>query len=274
MIRLMGILNVTPDSFSDGGAYLSPGAAVDRALRMIDEGADVIDVGPESTRPGAEPVSAEVQIERAVPVIEGIREHDRSVTISIDTRLAVVARSAIEAGASMVNDVRALRDDGELAGVVASSGVELVLMHMRGRPAEMQRGGGPVYDDVIDEITSFLAERVAHAESHGVDRGRIIVDPGIGFGKRTEDNLRILRELRRFTELGLPVLVGASRKRFIGGVLSIDEPSDRLAGSLACAAIAVMSGASILRVHDVRETVEVARMCEAVSVERSGATCG
>ncbi len=264
MIRLMGILNVTPDSFSDGGAYLSPSVAVDRALRMIDEGADIIDVGPESTRPGAEPVSANVQIQRAVPVIEGIRRRDRSVTISIDTRLAEVAGSAIQAGANMVNDVSALRDDDGLVDVVASSGVDLVLMHMRGRPAEMQRGGGPVYDDVIDEIVSFLGERVAHAESCGVDRRRIIVDPGIGFGKQAEDNLRILRELRRFTIIGPPVLVGASRKRFIGGVLSIDEPGDRLAGSLACAAMAVMGGASILRVHDVKETAEVTRMCEAV----------
>ncbi len=264
MILLMGILNVTPDSFSDGGAYLSPGVAVDHALRMIDEGADIIDVGPESTRPGAEPVSANVQIQRAVPVIEGIRRHDRSVTISIDTRLAEVAGSAIQAGANMVNDVSALRDDDGLVDVVASSGVDLVLMHMRGRPAEMQCGGGPVYDNVIDEIVSFLGERVAHAESCGVDRDKIIVDPGIGFGKQAEDNLRILRQLRRFTQIGPPVLVGASRKRFIGGVLSIDEPSDRLAGSLACAVMAVMNGASILRVHDVKETAEVARMCEAV----------
>ena len=264
MIRLMGILNVTPDSFSDGGAYASPEVAVDRALRMIDEGADIIDVGPESTRPGAEPVSAGVQIRRAVPVIEGTCERDHCVTTSIDTRLAEVARAAIDAGANMVNDVSAFRDDGALAGVVASSGVELVLMHMKGTPSDMQRGGGPVYDDVIDEIISFLEERVAHAESCGVDRARIIVDPGIGFGKRVEDNLRILRELRRLTQIGPPVLVGASRKRFIGGVLSIDVPSDRLAGSLACATMAVMNGASILRVHDLKETADVARMCKAV----------
>jgi dihydropteroate synthase len=261
----MGILNVTPDSFSDGGAYLSSDAAVDRALRMIDEGADIIDVGPESTRPGAAAVSAAAQIERAVPVIKGIRRHDRGVTISIDTRLAGVARAAIDAGADVVNDVSALRDDARMVELVALSGAVVVLMHMKGSPADMQCGGGPVYDDVIDEIVSFLRERVAFAESCGVDRGKIIVDPGIGFGKRVEDNLRILRELRRFREIGPPVLVGASRKRFIGSVLSIDEPRDRLAGSLACAAVAVMNGAWILRVHDVKETVELARTCEAVS---------
>ena len=186
------------------------------------------------------------------------------MTISIDTRLAEVARAAIQAGASMVNDVSALRDDGELAGVVASSGVELVLMHMKGTPSDMQRGGGPVYDDVIDEIISFLEERVAHAESSGVARDKIIVDPGLGFGKRTGDNLRILRELRRLTQIGLPVLVGASRKSFIGGAAEIDDPADRLPASLACAAIAVMNGASILRVHDLKETADAARMCEAV----------
>lgn len=273
MVRVMGILNLTPDSFSDGGALDSPEAAVDAGLRMIDAGADIIDVGPESTRPGAEAINSAVQIERAIPVIAGIRRRTERATISIDTRLADVARAAIDAGARMVNDVSALRDDDAMAQVVASSGVEVVLMHMRGTPADMQRGGGPEYEDAVAEIIAFLRERIEFAISRGIDRERIIVDPGIGFGKRIGDNLRILRELRRFTELGLPFLVGASRKRFIGSVLSIDQPRERLAGSLACAAMAVMNGAAILRVHDVKETVEVVRMCGAVLGNSVGETC-
>ncbi|MGD2109149.1 MAG: dihydropteroate synthase [Phycisphaerae bacterium] len=261
---VMGVLNVTPDSFSDGGAYPSHEAAIARALEMIDEGAGIIDVGPESTRPGSGGVSEEEQIARAIPVIRGLRERHARVGISIDTRAARVAKEAIEAGADMVNDVSALRDDPELVEVVASSGAAIVLMHMRGTPAEMQGGGGPKYEDVVGEIAAFLSKRADWARQHGVDAERIIVDPGIGFGKRVEHNLAILKHLDRFVGLGHPVLVGASRKSFIGHVLEVPEPKRRLAGSLGCAAIAVMAGVSIIRVHDVRETVEVVRMCSSI----------
>lgn len=261
----MGVLNVTPDSFSDGGAYLAPDNAVARALQMIDEGAGIIDVGPESTRPGvAPPVSANEQIARAIPVIEAIRVANADIPISIDTRLAAVAKAALAAGADMVNDVSALRADPAMIEVVAASGATLVLMHMRGTPADMQAGGGPDYDDVIGEIAAFLDERRQYAADHGVDPTRIVLDPGIGFGKRVEHNLLILRHLDRFVALGQPVLVGASRKSFIGHTLGIEDPKDRLAGSLACAAMAAMAGAAIVRAHDVRTTVDVVRMCAAV----------
>jgi dihydropteroate synthase len=261
---VMGVLNVTPDSFSDGNEYFEPARAVERAFGMISEGADIIDVGPESTRPGAQPVSAAEQIARAIPVIEAIREKDDRVAISIDTRLASVARAALSAGADMVNDVSALRDDPEMVEVVAASGTAVVLMHIRGVPADMQRGGGPQYDDVVGEVAAFLDERRGYAVSRGIDPSRIIFDPGIGFGKRVEHNLLIMRHLDRFVALGQPVMVGASRKSFIGSVLGIEEPKHREAGSLACVAIAVMAGAAIVRVHDVRPAVEVVRLCSAI----------
>ncbi len=262
----MGVLNVTPDSFSDGGAYLAPDNAVARALQMIDEGAGIIDVGPESTRPGvAPPVSANEQIARAIPVIDEIRAANADVPISIDTRLAAVAKAALAAGADMVNDVSALRADPAMIEVVAASRATVVLMHMRGTPADMQAGGGPHYYDLVGEIAAFLDERRQYAADHGVDPPRIVLDPGIGFGKRVEHNLLILRHLDRFVALGQPVLVGASRKSFIGHTLEIEDPKERLAGSLACAAMAAMGGAAIVRAHDVRATVEVVRMCAAVS---------
>ncbi len=265
---VMGILNVTSDSFSDGGHYLQTADAVGRALEMIDEGADIIDVGPESTRPGAQDIPAKEQIARANPVIEGIRERNDAIPLSIDTRLAVVAASALQAGADMVNDTSALRDDSTMVNIVAKTGVPIVLMHRRGTPATMQQGGGPQYDDVIGEICSFFRERMEFATKRGVATSSIILDPGIGFGKRTEHNLLILRHLDRLVALGQPLMVGASRKRMIGSVCGTGSnpvpETQRLAGSLACAAIAVMAGAAILRVHDVRETVEVVRMVSAV----------
>ena len=261
---IMGILNVTPDSFSDGGEYLDPKAAVAHAEAMIAEGADIIDVGPESTRPGADPVPAAEQIRRAVPVIHAIRERNERVVISIDTRLADVAREAIAAGATMVNDVSALQDDPDMAAVVASSGVTVVLMHRRGTPADMQNGGGPHYHDVVAEIEQFLRQRRDDAVRRGIDASRIILDPGIGFGKRTEHNLMILRHLDRFVALGHPLLVGASRKQFIGAVLGIEAPERREVGSLACAAVATLAGAAILRVHAVRTSFETVRVCAAI----------
>ncbi len=257
---VMGILNVTPDSFSDGGEFVDPAIAVDRAVQMVDEGASIIDVGPESTRPGSAPVSAEEQIRRAVPVIARIRERLPDTTISIDTRLSPVAEEAIAAGADMVNDVSALRDDPRMAQVVARTGVSVVLMHRRGTSADMQTDGGPHYEDVVAEIAEFLRERVAVAIAAGIKQDRIVIDPGLGFGKRVEHNLQIMNRLREFVALGSPVLMGASRKRFLGATMNIDDPKNRVAASIASAVIAADAGASIVRAHDVRDTVESLRV--------------
>ncbi len=268
---VMGILNVTPDSFSDGGEHVNRSDAVTRALEMIDEGADVIDVGPESTRPGSQPVPADEQITRAIPVIEDLRQRNDGISISIDTRLARVAEAALDAGADIINDTSALRDDPAMVDLAAGAAVDVVLMHRRGAPADMQDGGGPRYDDLIDEMTTFFEQRVRYAAEHGIDRSRIVIDPGIGFGKRVEHNLLILRRLDRLVALGQPVLVGASRKSFIGAILGEADPgrwdgsTSREAASLACAVIAATAGASILRVHDVRATVEAIRVCNAVT---------
>lgn len=261
---------MTPDSFSDGGAYFERDAAVDRALQMIDEGADIVDVGPESTRPGSSPVSVEEQIRRAAPVIEGIRRHNVAITISIDTRLAPVAQAALEAGANMINDISALREDEEMAGLAAKHEVPVVLMHMRGRPLDMQAGGGPQYDDVVGEVRDFLEQRRDHAVACGIEASRIVLDPGLGFGKRREDNLLLLKNIDRLADLGHPVLIGASRKSFIGEVLDLESPDMRLAGSIACALLTTTSGADILRVHDVKETVEAMRMFRAVREAGNG----
>lgn len=261
---VMGVVNVTPDSFSNGGEYLATEHAVAHALDMIAEGAEIIDVGPESTRPGSHPVPAQEQIARAIPVIKGIRaKHDR-IAISIDTRLAPVAKAATEAGADIVNDVSALRDDPAMLDCVAGAGAGLVLMHMRGRPADMQAGGGPHYRDLLGEVTSFLEERRRYAVQGGIEPSGIIFDPGIGFGKRVEDNLLILRHLDKLAALGQPLMVSASRKSFIGRVLDIEDPKRRTAPSLACAAVAVMAGASIVRTHEVPATIETVRICAAI----------
>lgn len=265
----MGILNVTPDSFSDGGIYTTVDDAVRRALVMIGEGAAIIDVGPESTRPGSNPVPEATQRERAIPVIEALRRADPKIAISIDTRIASVARAALAAGADMVNDVSALRDDPAMITVVAETNAAVVLMHRRGTPADMQRDGGPGYEDVTREITEFLRERIGWAVARGVEKSQIIIDPGIGFGKRVAHNLQIIRDMGRFAQIGPPVLVGASRKAFVGAVLAIDDPEQRDNASAACAAMAVLGGASIVRAHDVRRTVEAVRLAEAVrDVER------
>lgn len=252
----MGILNVTPDSFSDGGEFADPEIAVDRAVQMVEEGASIIDVGPESTRPGSVPVSADEQIRRAIPVLSRIRERLPDITISIDTRLSGVAERAVDAGADMVNDVSALRDDARMVDVVARLGVTVVLMHRRGTSEHMQQGGGPLYENVIAEIGEFLTERAVFAVAAGIKQDRLILDPGLGFGKRVEDNLRIMDRLQAFVALGFPVLVGASRKRFLGAALDIEEPKDRVAASVACALIAADAGAAIVRAHDVRETAQ------------------
>lgn len=248
----MGIMNVTPDSFSDGGVHFDPKIAVESALQMEREGAEVIDVGGESTRPGAEPVSALAELERVLPVIEGIRAHS-DVPISIDTTKSEVARAALEHGADLVNDVSALRFDRKLAEVVRDAGVPVILMHMRGEPRTMQKDIH--YDDLIGEIKQELRQRVDAAKGSGIDPAQILVDPGIGFGKTFEHNIEILGRLAEFREIA-PVVLGASRKAFVGHYTGQPAGPERLAGSLAAVAAAVLAGAAMVRVHDVRETVE------------------
>ena len=253
----MGVLNVTPDSFSDGGRYLDVDQAVEHAGRMAAAGADIIDVGGESSRPGAEPVSADEELRRVVPVIERLGR----LTVSIDTTKALVAERALSSGARIVNDISALRFDERMVDVVRDAGAGLVLMHMKGTPQTMQQEAQ--YAQVVTDVLGFLRARVAFAIARGIAREQIAVDPGIGFGKTVEHNLRLLAHLDEFRLLGCPVLVGASRKSFIGKVLG-READDRLSGSVAVAAWAVTHGAKIVRVHDVAETADVVRMIEAV----------
>lgn len=266
---LMGILNVTPDSFSDGGKYTDPEKAVQRALRMQEEGADIIDIGGESTRPGAEPVPVKEELRRVCPVIEELVDKVE-VPLSIDTYKAEVAEKAIELGVDMINDVSALRFDPNMVKVAKEYDVPIVLMHMKGMPKDMQIN--PFYEDVVKEVLSFLAERKKFAISKGIDKEKIILDPGIGFGKRTgkgiEDNCEILKRLKEFKVLGSPILVGPSRKTFIGNVckdgnepLPVDE---RLEGTLAAVAIAVFNGADMVRVHDVKEVKRCLRLLDFV----------
>jgi dihydropteroate synthase len=254
----MGILNVTPDSFSDGGAFADADTAVAYADRMVADGVAIIDVGPESTRPGAHPVDPPEQIRRSIPVIRQIRRRHPHVGLSIDTQSAVVARAALEAGADAVNDISALRHDPDMAGVVADRRAVVILMHMQGTPATMQRD--PTYCDVTAEVTAFLRNRAAVAVSVGIEPHRIILDPGIGFGKTVDHNLELLRRLPEIVRIGFPVLLGVSRKAFIGKILDLSDPRSRLAGSLACAAAAALFGARIIRAHDVRETVQAVRL--------------
>jgi dihydropteroate synthase len=250
----MGIVNVTPDSFSDGGLYLDAPAAVAHAQRLLAEGADILDVGGESTRPGAERVSAREELRRVLPVVEGIAA--TGAQISIDTSKASVAAAAVEAGASLVNDVSALRADPAMAGVVADSGAECCLMHMLGEPRTMQRD--PRYSDVVDEVKAFLSERLEFAVGEGISEELVMLDPGIGFGKTVEHNLELLDRLDELTELGRPLVVGTSRKSFIARVIAdsqgpggSDERGRRLAGTIATNVLALERGASVFRVHDV-----------------------
>jgi dihydropteroate synthase len=246
--RVVGIVNVTPDSFSDGGRYMEPNAAVARALELEREGAAYIDVGGESTRPGAEPVSAVEELRRVMPVLEGLRATGLRAAVSIDTSKVSVARAAVAAGASLVNDVTAFRAEPELASLVAELKVDCCLMHMRGDPRTMQRQAH--YDDVVAEVLEFLEQRVSHALAAGIARERITIDPGIGFGKSAEHNLELLSRLEEITALGLPVLIGPSRKSFLGAVTG--KPSDdRLPGTIATCVMAFERGASMFRVHDV-----------------------
>jgi dihydropteroate synthase len=247
----MGILNATPDSFSDGGVFQTLEKAVARGLQMVEQGADIIDIGGESTRPGAKPVQTLEEIERTVPIIGKLREQS-DVLISIDTQKVEVARAAIAAGADIVNDVSALADP-EMASVAAETGAGLVLMHMQGNPETMQND--PRYDDVVSNVWDFLEERMAFAVGRGVAEAQIVLDPGIGFGKSDEHNLALLNGISALAAAGRPVLIGASRKSFLGRLLG-REVDDRLAGSLAAATVAAMRGAHILRVHDVKESCD------------------
>jgi dihydropteroate synthase len=256
--RIMGVVNVTPDSFSDGGDFLDPLAAVAHARRLVAEGADILDVGGESTRPGAEPVSALAETERVAPVLDGLV--GVGVPVSIDTSKAAVAAAAIEHGASIVNDVTALADP-EMAAVCAGAGVEVCLMHMQGEPRTMQER--PAYDDVVDDVRAFLAERIEAAVAAGIAEERIWVDPGIGFGKTVEHNLELLRRLGELRELGRPIAVGTSRKTFIGKITGRD-PRERLGGTIASNVFALEAGARMLRVHDVAEVREAVQVAEAI----------
>jgi dihydropteroate synthase len=253
---LMGVVNVTPDSFSDGGLFLDADAAIAHARELVGEGADIVDVGGESTRPGAEPVSADEETRRVLPVVEGIVAADIDAQVSIDTSKASVARTCLDAGASLVNDVTALRGDPEMASLVAESGAECCLMHMRGEPRTMQ--ADPRYDDVVDDVRAFLEERMAYALREGVREERIMLDPGIGFGKTLAHNLALLRRLDELGSLGRPLVVGTSRKSFIGRILADaagqTEPvaaGHRLPGTIATNVLAYERGASVFRVHDV-----------------------
>ncbi len=248
-VLVMGVLNVTPDSFYDGGSYFSSDEAIKRGLAMVDEGADIIDVGGESSRPGSRPVGDDEELARVMPVIEAIRRQS-DVLISIDTTKAVVARTAIAAGATIVNDISAMRFDPEMAKTVANTDAFVIIMHMKGTPETMQKD--PVYTETMDEITSFLRERVEVGLAVGIPRARMIVDPGIGFGKRLEHNITIVQSLGALNRLGLPVLIGLSRKSFLGEILGLSA-ADRLTGTIAANAIAIANGADIIRVHDVKE---------------------
>jgi dihydropteroate synthase len=269
-VLVMGILNVTPDSFSDGGVFLDPQRAVERALCMIEQGADIIDIGGESSRPGSEPIPADVECDRVLPVIENLRR-ETEIPISIDTCKADVARRGLEAGADIVNDITALRHDDGIADLVARTGAGLVLMHMRGTPKTMQ--ANTEYADVVAEIRDFLLERARTAGEAGVPRDRIVLDPGIGFGKSVEGNFEILARLRELVETGYPVLVGPSRKSFIGSVLS-RPVGDRVWGTAAAVAAAALAGAAVVRVHDVAEMTDVVRIADAVRAMKPGEEVG
>jgi dihydropteroate synthase len=254
----MGVVNVTPDSFSDGGRFLDPQAAVARARALVEEGADILDIGAESSRPGARGVSADEELARIAPVLEGLR--DCAVPVSVDTTKPEVMRAAIAAGASMINDIGALRSPGALEAV-AGSDAAVCLMHMQGEPRTMQRE--PRYGDVVAEVSAFLAERAAAAEGSGIARERIVVDPGFGFGKTVAHNFELLRRLDRIVALGLPVMAGWSRKSTLGAITGRGE-GDRLAASLAAALLAVERGARIVRVHDVAATRDALRVLAAL----------
>ncbi len=259
--RVVGIVNVTPDSFSDGGEHATTDAAIAHGLKLAGEGADALDVGGESTRPGADDVPLEEELRRVVPVVERLAA-DTALPICVDTSKPEVMRAAVAAGAGMVNDVYALRREGAL-DAIAELGVPVVLMHMLGEPRSMQ--DDPRYDDVVADVHRFLAERIFAAEMAGIARKRIVADPGFGFGKTRDHNLALLAQLQRFTELGVPVLAGLSRKKTIGDLTGRESPRDRVHGSVAAHLVAAQRGAMLLRVHDVAATVDALKVWNAVA---------
>ncbi|MDH3981700.1 MAG: dihydropteroate synthase [Kiritimatiellaceae bacterium] len=259
---VMGILNVTPDSFSDGGDFSDPGKAIEHALEMIEHGANIIDIGGESTRPGADSVSEVEEIKRTVPIIEKIREQS-DIPISIDTMKAEVAFQALEAGANIINDVSAFESDPGMVKIAAQTGAGVVLMHKQGIPQTMQ--DDPTYENVVEEVCDYLKTRMDFAAMNGVSRNAICIDPGIGFGKTLEHNLALMRGLPKLTACGCPILIGASRKSFIGAITGRATPTERLAGSLGVAGWSIALGTHILRVHDVIDTCDVCRIVDILS---------
>ena len=259
--HIMGILNVTPDSFSDGGLYNDTAKACVRAREMAAQGADVIDIGGESTRPGAEPLSEEEELRRIIPIIKHLTA-ELTVPISVDTYKAAVAKKALAAGASIVNDISGLRFSSDMAKVAADYGAAVVIMHIKGTPRDMQQN--PVYDDVVVDVMSYLEDGIAIAVKAGVDREKILIDPGIGFGKTLEHNLTLLNRLDEFRSLGRPIVLGTSRKKFIGTILGIPVPEQRVDGTAPTLALGIERGANVVRVHDVARMAQVVRMTDAV----------
>jgi dihydropteroate synthase len=260
---IMGILNVTPDSFSDGGQYSDVDAAVRQARRMLDEGADIIDIGGESTRPGSEPVAADEQIRRVVPVVEAIRQQvSADIPISIDTTLSAVAKAALEAGADIINDISAGRDDEAILALAAEINAPIILMHSQGTPKTMQNN--PYYDDVVQEVLAALHQQIDAALKAGIRRERIAIDPGIGFGKRRQDNIDLLAHLDAFVATGYPVLLGTSRKRFMGAICAVSEPSELVTATAVTTALGIMAGVQMFRVHDIRENRQAADVAWAI----------
>ncbi len=260
---IMGILNVTPDSFSDGGHYADIASAVEQARQMIEQGVDIIDIGGESTRPGSEPVSAEEQIQRVVPVIMAIRQElSPSIAISIDTTLSAVADAALDAGATLINDISAGLQDKKIFSVAAKRNVPIILMHIKGQPKTMQQE--PYYEDVVSEVLTHLRVQIELALAAGVKKHNIAIDPGIGFGKRKQDNLDLLAHLDKFVATGYPVLLGTSRKRFMGGICAVTEPMELVTATAVTTALGVMQGVQMFRVHDVKENKQAADVAWAI----------
>ncbi len=259
----MGIVNVTPDSFSDGGKFFTLETAYEHSKKLIDDGADIIDVGGESSRPGSKPVSLEKELERTIPLISKIHSNFPRVAISIDTTKSEVAEQAILSGANIVNDISGLSFDDNMVKVVAKYDVPLIVMHMQGKPETMQKA--PSYNNLIEDIKSFFDERIQYATQFGIQKNRIIIDPGIGFGKSYEDNFKLINQLEKFNGFKLPILIGPSRKSFIGIALN-EEPESRLEGTLAAVAAGILRGAQIVRVHDVKQIRKVAKIIDLIRV--------
>ena len=262
---IMGVLNITLDSFSDGGLYFDKSVAIKRAIQMVEDGADIIDIGGESTRPGSESITIDEELRRTIPVIEALTRESK-VPISIDTYKSEVAMAALDSGASMVNDISGLRFDPKMSEVVSEYKVPVVIMHIKGRPKDMQQN--PVYEALVPEIMDYFRASISIAKQSDISDDKIIIDPGIGFGKTPEHNLTIINNLREFTSLEKPILIGPSRKAFIGKILGDVPVTDRLEGTAAAVAISIMNGANMIRVHDVKEMVKVAKIADAVKKEK------